>query len=89
MVVTLATVALAQDAAWIAEWPDTEVSKTSIAFSEVTPGGPPKDGIPAIDDPRFIQVVEESRLEDREPVVAVEIAGEPPRAYPVRYTRVQ
>lgn len=46
-------------------------------------GGPPKDGIPAIDDPRFASVQESSDLSDRDPVIVLRI-GDDVRAYPLR-----
>lgn len=51
--------------------------------SEVRSGGPPPDGIPPIDDPKFLEVDEVDFLEGREPVLAVDIDGEA-RAYPVQ-----
>lgn len=51
---------------------------------EVISGGPPPDGIPAIDNPEFLDVVDNlDLLPDHEPVVALEINGDA-RAYPVR-----
>ena len=71
---------------WRHEWPDTDFSNTSIEdWTEIMSGGPPKDGIPALDAPSFIPVSEETRIGDREPVIAVEIDGQTPRAYPIRY----
>ncbi len=71
---------------WKHEWPDTDFSTTSIGnWVEIMSGGPPKDGIPALSDPQFVRVGDESRIGDREPVVTVEIAGAAPRAYPIRY----
>jgi len=47
-------------------------------------GGPPPDGIPPIDDPRFISPDEAATfLDEREPVIALEIGGDA-RAYPAR-----
>lgn len=47
-------------------------------------GGPPPDGIPPIDQPRFVTVEEADLwLEDAEPVVYLEIEGEA-HAYPVQ-----
>lgn len=47
-------------------------------------GGPPPDGIPAIDNPKFVSVEEADEwLDDREPVVVVDEFGEP-RAYPIQ-----
>jgi len=81
----LALPALAQNipGSWTSEWPDTDFSMMSVEPSEVRSGGPPKDGIPAIDDPVLIPVTE-GDIPDREPVVSVEIGGDA-RAYPVRY----
>ncbi len=76
----------AQPAFWDSEWPDTDFSKTSVdSWVEILSGGPPKDGIPALSDPAFIGVADESRLADREPVITLELPGEVPRAYPIRY----
>ena len=80
------TLAFADPSFWAYEWPDTDFKKTSIEnWVEIMSGGPPKDGIPAIDDPQFIFVSEDDYILDREPVITVEIEGELPRAYPIRY----
>jgi hypothetical protein len=50
---------------------------------EIISGGPPPDGIPPIDEPRFLPTDEVSFLADDEPVLALEIGGEA-RAYPVQ-----
>ncbi|MEM9048421.1 MAG: DUF3179 domain-containing protein [Pseudomonadota bacterium] len=67
---------------WSAEWPSTDFSKTAVPFDEILSGGPPKDGIPAIDAPVFAPVAV-SRLEPVEPVLSLEVAGDA-RAYPLR-----
>ncbi len=78
--------ALADPNFWKHEWPETDFSRTSVAnWSEILSGGPPKDGIPALSDPDFIPVTRESRIAGREPVITVEIDGQTPRAYPIRY----
>lgn len=47
-------------------------------------GGPPPDGIPPIDQPRFVTIEEADLwLEDAEPVVYLEVGGEA-HAYPVQ-----
>ena len=47
----------------------TDFSTHTIPYSEILSGGPPKDGIPAIDDPQFIGIAEaDAWLEDLEPV---------------------
>lgn len=71
-------------ASWRGEWPATDFSQRSIDFSEVISGGPPRDGIPAIDNPKFAPV-DETVLPDREPLMSVALAGASARAYPVRY----
>lgn len=82
----LATGALANPDFWKREWPHTDFTRTSVpSWSEILSGGPPKDGIPALSDPSFIPVAEETRLGDTEPVITVELEGQAPRAYPIRY----
>ena len=62
----------------------TDFSKHSIPYSEILSGGPPKDGIPAIDEPKFIGVDEADEwLKPVEPVVFVQV-GDDPRAYPLQ-----
>ena len=71
---------------WQHEWPDTDFETTSITnWVQILSGGPPKDGIPALSDPLFITADQEDQIGGREPVITVELAGEDPRAYPVRY----
>lgn len=87
LMVSLAGVsgAQAQVESWKYEWPRTDFSQTSVDFNDIMSGGPPKDGIPAVDDPTFSLVSLEDRIGNREPVIALELAGEVPRAYPIRY----
>jgi len=68
---------------WRAEGWQTDFSKTSIDFKEILSGGPPRDGIPSIDNPKFIDVKDETSLGEMEPVIALEIDGDA-RAYPLR-----
>ena len=82
----IASIASANPDTWEREWPDTNFDTTSITdWNEIMSGGPPKDGIPALDDPEFIDVFDEARLTGREPVITLELQGETPRAYPIRY----
>jgi hypothetical protein len=64
------------------EW-RTDFSKRLVPLSDFQAGGPPKDGIPAIDRPHFTRVDEVDWLEEREPVIVVEV-GEETRAYPIQ-----
>ncbi len=71
---------------WRHEWPNTDFSQTNVeSWVEIISGGPPKDGIPALENPDFQPVSVEDQLQSREPVITLEIAGELPRAYPIRY----
>ena len=84
--VLIAGLAHANPSQWQHEWPDTNFGKTSIDdWSEIMSGGPPKDGIPAIDAPKFLRASSERRISGTEPVITVEIDGRTPRAYPIRY----
>jgi hypothetical protein len=63
---------------------ETDFSNRSVPLEEFVGGGPPKDGIPSIDDPRFVSVEEADRfLDPREPVAVVDLGGEV-RAYPIQ-----
>tara|TARA_R110002095_G_scaffold29520_1_gene29151 strand:+ start:1471 stop:2319 length:849 start_codon:yes stop_codon:yes gene_type:complete len=55
-----------------------------VELTEIQSGGPPKDGIPAIDAPTFIAVSNETRLADAEPVLSLAMGGEV-KAWPIRY----
>ena len=74
---------LAGPAQWKSEWPKTDFSNTSVDLSEILSGGPPKDGIPSIDDPSFIPVVQAKQYADTEPVIGLSINGDA-RAYPLQ-----
>ncbi len=62
-----------------------DLSKHSIPPNEIYSGGPPKDGIPSIDNPRFISgsKAEESFLNDKDRIVGVFLNGKA-KAYPIR-----
>lgn len=68
---------------WQKEWPKTDFSKSRINFEDVLSGGPPKDGIPSIDKPVFIDVQDVTGLQDQEGVIRVEHNGVV-KAYPLR-----
>lgn len=79
----LATTALANPQ-WRSEWPRTDFSKRSVVLEEIRSGGPPRDGIPAIDQPRFVTVQEAGKwLDRREPVIVYARNGDA-RAYPLQ-----
>ncbi len=83
--VLVAAPALADVPGWMRQaWPETDFSRISIDPDEVFSGGPPRDGIPAITDPAFIDVSAEARIGEREPVMWLDVGGDV-RAYPIRY----
>jgi hypothetical protein len=81
--VVSAAAALTGPEDWRTEWPRTDFSRHGVAYDGFVSGGPPKDGIPAIDRPSFVPVAEARGLATHEPVISVQIDGEA-RAYPLR-----
>jgi hypothetical protein len=62
----------------------TDFSKHSVRYGEILSGGPPKDGIPALKDPKFVSVSEANEwLKPLEPVILVQV-GEDAKAYPIQ-----
>jgi hypothetical protein len=81
-----ANVAAADPDFWKFEWPNTDFETRNVeSWVEILSGGPPKDGIPAIDGPSFLDAGAETRMTAREPVITLEMPGEVPRAYPIRF----
>ena len=79
-----AATAAGQSASDRRAWPKTDFSKRTVDLTEILSGGPPKDGIPPIDRPRFIAVgAARAWLKPREPVIALRIGPEA-RAYPLQ-----
>ena len=61
----------------------TDFSRHSVPFDEIMSGGPPRDGIPPIDNPKYIDVSDSpSYMVANEPVISVEINGDA-RAFPL------
>jgi hypothetical protein len=62
----------------------TDFSSHSAPLDEFVSGGPPKDGIPSIDEPKSVSAEEaEEFLAPQEPVAVVELDGEV-RGYPIQ-----
>jgi hypothetical protein len=84
-----AQIALADPARWHAEWPKTDFSKATVDLASIRSGGPPKDGIPSIDSPKFETLIGGTArgwaadIGDTEAVISVSIKGDA-RAYPLR-----
>jgi hypothetical protein len=72
----------ADPARWRDEWPLTDFTRHSVGLDEIVSGGVPRDGIPSIDDPAFVPVVE-AELPANEPVIGLMVEGDA-RAYPLR-----
>jgi hypothetical protein len=63
---------------------DSQGRKYIVDPSKILSGGPPKDGIPSIDSPKFVSVSEADRwIEDNELVLAIEYRGVE-RVYPLQ-----
>lgn len=61
----------------------TDFTKTSIDLNSIFSGGPPKDGIPSIDKPAFQPASSVDWLQDREPVILLEL-DDAVKAYPLQ-----
>jgi len=62
----------------------TDTSQKSIELDELLNGGPPKDGIPSINQPAFVSAaIADEWLQDQEPVILVALENEA-RAYPLQ-----
>lgn len=91
LVPTVPSIRLAQAASddaliayWKQEWPRTDFSHRTVPLQDIQSGGPPKNGIPAIDRPRFEAVDAAARwLDPSEPVIALELGGRA-KAYPLQ-----
>jgi hypothetical protein len=60
-----------------------DLDNAIVPRNEILSGGPPKDGIPAILDPKFVTPAEVDFLRDSDAVIGVEVGGAA-RAYPIR-----
>lgn len=61
---------------------ETDGVKHLIPLDKIKGGGPPKDGIPSIDNPVFASVEDSSFMSDSDTVIGLEINGEV-KAYPL------
>ena len=60
-----------------------DISNSSIPKNEILHGGPPKDGIPSIDNPRFVAANQYNEFESDTRVLAVRFNGVS-KAYPIK-----
>ena len=82
-VMLIASQVLADPGRWMQEGWKTDFDKTSVEYSEILSGGPPRDGIPSIDHPKFVPVSRETEIDAKEPVILLDINGDV-RGYPLR-----
>ena len=61
---------------------ETDGVRHLIPLDKIKGGGPPKDGIPSIDDPAFVGVSDSGFMSDSDVVVGVRVNGEA-KAYPL------
>jgi hypothetical protein len=62
---------------------DFDLSKHSVPLDQIVPGGPGKDGIPAILKPVFVPAREVSFLKDEDRILGLNQGGEA-KAYPIK-----
>ena len=60
----------------------TNGQKHLVPLNKIKSGGPPKDGIPSIDNPQFTEASNENHVSDDDIVIGLEINGDA-RAYPL------
>jgi len=82
-VLTVANAIAAVPADWRTEWPRTDFANAAVPLHEIQSGGPPQDGIPSIDRPRFRIAAQHRGLDAQEPVIGL-VVGVDARAYPLR-----
>ncbi len=68
---------------WAREFPKTDFSNTTIDYADILSGGPPRDGIPAINDPKFVKIADIQDLTDTDPVIGI-VVNDIAKAYPLR-----
>lgn len=69
---------------WAGDGWKTNFGRRTVDLKEIRSGGPPRDGIPPIDRPRFVSSAEADEwVKDIEPVIAFAQGGEA-RAYPLQ-----
>ena len=68
---------------WAREFPKTDFSNTTIDYADILSGGPPRDGIPAINDPKFVKIADIQDLTDTDPVIGI-VVNDIAKAYTLR-----
>jgi len=60
-----------------------DLSNTTIPRAEILSGGPPKDGIPALSNPKFLPAAAATYLQPTDRIIGISVNNEA-RAYPLR-----
>ncbi|MBO33886.1 MAG: hypothetical protein CMM74_13075 [Rhodospirillaceae bacterium] len=82
VILSAPNLSIANPTFWKFEWSRTDFTKKSVDYSEIMSGGPPKDGIPSIDNPKFTALKNVKGLKDTVPVISLTLNGES-KAYPL------
>ncbi len=61
---------------------ETNGIRHSVPLDKIKSGGPPKDGIPSIDEPKFAKISDSHFMSDADTVIGLEINGDA-KAYPI------
>ena len=59
-----------------------DLSNSTLPLEQILHGGPPRDGIPALSDPKLIKAAQATYLQPTDRIVGIELHGEA-RAYPI------
>ncbi|MBI5771198.1 MAG: DUF3179 domain-containing protein [Verrucomicrobia bacterium] len=81
--IVAATLVMASSSAVGAQKLGFNLDRATIPVAEIHAGGPPRDGIPSIDRPKFVQIAKARFMRDGDLVVSFTHRGET-RAYPLR-----
>lgn len=74
---------LAPQAVAAEEFNGFDVSRLTVPREELLPGGPPRDGIPALTDPPFVVAPAARFMKDQDRVIGIHLNGVA-KAYPIR-----
>ena len=80
---SLVLVSLGMVLVWKTTAADWDFSKHAIPLDEIESGGPPKDGIPALTNPKYVAAEQADFMRGGEQVLGVMLNGVA-RAYPTR-----
>ncbi len=59
------------------------LDNANVPVDEILSGGPPRDGIPAIDEPKFLTIDKAEFMKDQDRILGIVMSGEA-KAYPIK-----